>query len=104
MSNEQGFTSMFLEEGTMAPGSEVPLHTHPIEEGWVVLEGELDFRVGDEWHTAGAQHVVHIPAGERHAVRNAGAEVARILTAAPWPRNTFFQEATTYLEGTPRVD
>ena len=39
----------FVTENEMDHGSAIPLHTHPVEEGWVVLEGELQVQIGDEW-------------------------------------------------------
>ena len=88
----------------MAPGSSVPLHTHPVEEAWVVLEGELTFRLGDEVLTAAAESVVRVAPEVPHAVLNEGATTARALSAAPWDRAAFFRDATTYLEGQPRAD
>jgi len=102
--SNHGFTSMFISETEMAPNTGLPLHTHPVEEAWVVTEGSLVVRVGNETVAAGPGSVVRVPPGVPHAVRNEGPAVARALTAAPWERATFFSKATTYLEGLPRVD
>jgi quercetin dioxygenase-like cupin family protein len=98
--SEHGFDSMFVTENEMEHGSAIPLHTHPVEEAWVVTEGELLLTVGNETLRVGAGQVARVPPGVPHAVRNDGAK-ARALTAAPWERATFFSAATTYLEGTP---
>ncbi|HEY7268486.1 MAG TPA: cupin domain-containing protein, partial [Dehalococcoidia bacterium] len=97
MGSEHGFDSLFLTETVIAPGSAIPLHTHTVEEGWVVLEGRLAFRVGDESVTAGAGTVVRVAPGVPHAVVNSAGLSARALTAAPWPREGFYRDATTYL-------
>jgi quercetin dioxygenase-like cupin family protein len=102
IATEHGITSFFLSELRMEEGASVPLHTHPIEEAWVVTDGALTVRIGDETVVAQAESVVRIPPGVPHAVRNNGRAEARALAGAPWNRATFFTEATTYLEGTPR--
>ncbi len=102
IATEHGVTSFFVSELLMEEGASVPLHTHPIEEAWVVTEGALTVRMGDETLVIPAESVVRIPPGVPHAVRNAGPVQARALAAAPWNRATFFKEATTYLEGQPR--
>ena len=50
-----GVTSFFLVELRMEQGASVPLHTHPIEEAWVVTSGALTVRIGDETHEGPAQ-------------------------------------------------
>ena len=41
------------------PETNIPVHSHPYDEMWYVLEGEVEF--GDATYTAGS--VVYIPAG-----------------------------------------
>lgn len=104
MGSEQGFGSLFLTETVMQPGSSIPLHTHSVEEGWVVMAGELEFQVGNDSLAVRAMLSVHVPAGTPHAVVNKGTVAARALTAAPWDRATFYRDATNYLEGQSRTD
>jgi quercetin dioxygenase-like cupin family protein len=99
--SEHGFDSVFVAETEMDAGSSIPLHTHPIEEAWVVTEGELVVRLGDENVIVPSGSVVRVPPDVPHAVRNDGPSTARALTAAPWNRATFHTDATTYLEGVP---
>ena len=101
---EHGFDSVFVTENEMDHGSGIPRHTHPVEEAWVVMEGELVVEVGDEVIVAGPGSVVRVAPGVRHAVRNEGAAMVRAITAAPWDRATFFSHATTYLEGLPAYE
>jgi quercetin dioxygenase-like cupin family protein len=102
--SEHGFDSLFINDTEMDMGSTIPLHTHPIEEAWVVTEGELVVRVGEENVVVRSGCVLRVPPNVPHAVRNNGPAVARALTAAPWARATFYSDATTYLEGLPRTD
>ena len=44
----QGFTTLFVSEMLMQPGAAIPLHTHPVEEAFVVTEGSLSFVVSDQ--------------------------------------------------------
>jgi quercetin dioxygenase-like cupin family protein len=97
--SQHGFDSLFVAETEMDVGSTIPLHTHPIEEAWVVTDGELVVRLGDDSVVVPAGSVVRVPPGVPHAVRNDGTSVARALTAASWNRATFYSAATTYLEG-----
>jgi quercetin dioxygenase-like cupin family protein len=92
---------VFVAETEMDAGSSIPLHTHPIEEAWVVTEGELVVRLGDETVVAASGSVVRVAPDVPHAVRNDGPSTARALTAAPWSRASFHTDATTYLEGVP---
>jgi quercetin dioxygenase-like cupin family protein len=100
--SEHGVSSFYVAELLMEAGASNPLHTHPIEEAFVVAEGALVLRVADETVVAEAESTVRIPPNVPHAVRNAGPGPARALAAAAWNRATFFTEATTYLEGEPR--
>jgi quercetin dioxygenase-like cupin family protein len=102
--SEHGFDSLFITETEMDTGSSIPLHTHPIEEAWVVMEGELVVNVGDEIVVAASGSVVRVAPNVPHAVRNNGETTARALTAAPWDRASFYSKATTYIEGQPRAD
>jgi quercetin dioxygenase-like cupin family protein len=99
----QGFTTVFLSEMLMQPGAAIPLHTHPVEEAFVVTQGRLSFVLGDQTLAADAEQVVRIPPEVPHAVRNASDRPARAYAAAAWNRSTWFTQATTYLEGAPRA-
>lgn len=101
---EHGITSFFVDEFVMAQGASIPLHTHPVEEAVIVAGGALTIQVGDETVVAEADSVVRIPPETPHALRNRAPDSARVLAVAAWNRATFFQAATTYLEGEPRRD
>ena len=97
-----GVTELFINEVTFTEGAAIPLHHHTVMEAWVVLDGELTIRLGDETLTVAAGHTVIVPPGTPHGVLNGRAVVARALAAAPWDHATFFREATTFLEGLAR--
>jgi mannose-6-phosphate isomerase-like protein (cupin superfamily) len=61
------------------------LHVHhEDDEAWVVLEGTLGFRVGDEVVTAGPGTAVLVPKGTPHTYWNAGETEARyVLVMSP---------------------
>lgn len=101
---EHGITSFYVAEMTMEQGSFIPPHTHPVEEAFMVAEGALTITVGEQEVVAEAESVVSIPAGVPHAVRNDRAEPARALAGAAWNRETWFKQATSYLDGLPRLD
>jgi quercetin dioxygenase-like cupin family protein len=52
-----------------APGSIVPEHKHPHEQITLVLEGELEFTLGDETNTIKAGEGVTIPSNVPHSAR-----------------------------------
>jgi quercetin dioxygenase-like cupin family protein len=57
----------------LAPGVAFPKHSHPGEEIVYILEGSLEYEVGDEPPvTLEAGDVLFIPAGTIHSARNVG--------------------------------
>jgi quercetin dioxygenase-like cupin family protein len=65
----------------IAPGALAPAHTHPGEEVIYIIEGELEYRIGDKpWVKVKTGDVLFVPDGVVHAARNRssanGAELA----------------------------
>jgi quercetin dioxygenase-like cupin family protein len=58
---------LFLQRGP--EGSGPPPHSHPWDESFFVLSGEIDFGIGEETRTAVAGTLVHLPAGTPHWFR-----------------------------------
>lgn len=79
-------------ENVIAPGDGPPLHTHAAEdETWVVLEGTLRFRLGDEEAQAPPGSFVFVPRGTVHAFQNVSEAPARILVSfSPAGMERFF--------------
>jgi quercetin dioxygenase-like cupin family protein len=65
---------------TPAGSAAVPPHTHAsYEETFLIVEGEVEFTLGEEQITGRAGTWVRVPAGVRHTYRNTTAESARML-------------------------
>jgi len=82
------------------PGAGAPLHAHKdVDEIFIVLEGALDLRLGEEQVLVEANHTIAIPAGVPHAFVAVGPGPTRMFTFMP--RNRAIADATTYFEGVP---
>ena len=94
VTGEETGGAYFAMEALVPPGGGPPPHIHHREdETFYLLEGEVEFRVGDETITAGRGDFLNVPRGTVHAFRNAGTEVARIvLTFTPAGMERFFEE------------
>ncbi len=53
----------------LAPGAFVPPHSHPHEQAGIVLEGELEFTIGDETRIVKIGEIFIIPGGVEHSVK-----------------------------------
>jgi quercetin dioxygenase-like cupin family protein len=62
-----GGYEIFLQRGP--EGSGPPPHTHPWDESFFVVRGEIDFGIGAESKTALPGTLVHLPAGTVHWFR-----------------------------------
>ena len=62
--------SLILDESE--PGHGPRLHRHPYDETWVVIEGHLPFRAGDERLAAGPGDIVIVPPDTPHGFTNDG--------------------------------
>lgn len=83
----------------LEPGAGAPLHRHDeLDEVLIVVEGQLDLRIGDERHLVGADRTISIPAGVAHAFVAVGSKPARFFAFLP---KQGAQAVTTYLEGDP---
>lgn len=81
------------------PGAGAPLHFHEnVDEVLIVIDGALDFRLGDERRVVGPDSTIAIPAGVPHSFVAVGNKPARIYGFLP-QHGAF--AAATYLEGTP---
>jgi quercetin dioxygenase-like cupin family protein len=58
---------VFLQRG--AEGSGPPPHSHPWDESFFVVDGQIDFGIGGEATTASRGTLVHLPAGTVHWFR-----------------------------------
>jgi len=58
---------IFLQRG--AEGSGPPPHSHPWDESFFVVKGQVDFGIAAESKTASSGTLVHLPAGTAHWFR-----------------------------------
>jgi quercetin dioxygenase-like cupin family protein len=84
----------FAMEAFVPPGGGPPPHIHRNEdETFYIVEGEIEFLLGDEIVTGGVGDFVNVPRGVVHRFHNAGAAAARmILTFTPAGMERFFEE------------
>jgi quercetin dioxygenase-like cupin family protein len=94
VTGEETGGAYFAMEALVPPGGGPPPHIHTREdETFYVLEGEIEFLLGEELVTAGPGDFVNIPRGLVHRFLNAGTETARlILTFTPAGIEKFFEE------------
>ena len=85
-----GITQCSLAEEILPPGHAVTPHHHrEIEEIYYILEGRGVMTVGDEQQDVAAGDAVYVPRGQRHTLRNTGAEpIKLVLVCGP----AFFYE------------
>jgi quercetin dioxygenase-like cupin family protein len=77
--HETGGTLTVLET-VVTPGDGPPLHVHvKDDEAVYVLEGEIDFRVGDDIYDNRPGSFVFVPRGTPHTFQNVGSDDARML-------------------------
>lgn len=67
----------------IAPGDQIPLHVHTVEEVFFVDEGHLEVTLGEEQREISPGAVVFIPSGVAHGFRNTGEAIARIHAVFP---------------------
>jgi quercetin dioxygenase-like cupin family protein len=84
----------FAMEAFVPPGGGPPPHIHRYEdETFYIVEGRMDFLLGEETITGGAGDFVNVPRGTVHRFHNAGATATRmILTFTPAGIEHFFEE------------
>jgi len=67
-------------------------HTHEGPEGFYVLEGQIEFVVGDQSHMGGPGFWALVPSGVAHTFGNAGDMPARLLIIHAPAANAYFVE------------
>jgi len=80
---DRGSGSITLGELVMNPGSELPMHTHRIEEAILITKGIATAVLGDETCTLGPSDVILAPAGVKHMVANRSKEPMSFLFFYP---------------------
>jgi mannose-6-phosphate isomerase-like protein (cupin superfamily) len=88
-----------LTEWLAAPGFDTGLHVHQrLEETWYVLDGELEFRAGEETLRACAGTCVYVPPHVPHAFANrTDAPTKFLLITSPAAFERYFVELADIL-------
>lgn len=83
-----------LMERTLPPGGrKPPPHIHrSIEEAYYVLDGHVEFTVGERTHVGGPRSFVLVPRGVSHTFGNGGEIIARLLVLHAPPLDAYFEE------------
>ena len=80
-----------------------PLHRHPWDEGYYMIEGEIAFTVGDRQVVAKAGDFLFAPGGTPHAFHGASDHPARVLVLdVPAAAEDFFREVDREVKEFPR--
>ena len=70
----------FAFEANSAPGQHVPVHIHPTQDEFILVqEGVLDLKLDGEWTKAGPGDLVRMPKGVPHGYFNKSDEPVRAL-------------------------
>ena len=73
--------TLIVEE--IAPGDRIPLHTHPINELIVILEGSPEVTLDEDTREVDPGAVVFIPAGTPHGTHNSSTSPVRLHAMFP---------------------
>lgn len=95
-------TQLQVIRAEMAPGADFPLHRHHHEQIIVILEGALEFTVGDAQRVVRAGGVIRIPSNVLHGGRVHGETRAVTVEALHPPREDFGPSAHQMDLGNPR--
>lgn len=83
----------FAMEALVPPGGGPPPHIHRREdETFYLIDGRIEFLLGEDRITAGPGDFINVPRGTVHCFRNTGVETARmVLTFTPAGMEHFFE-------------
>ncbi|PNS08421.1 cupin domain-containing protein [Solilutibacter silvestris] len=91
LSGNPGADGLFTIRLKMPPGYRIPRHTHPTDEAVTVIQGHLDYSMGDaaSAHAGmlGANDFVNMPAGMQHAVSSKGGAIVQVQAMGPFQIN-----------------
>lgn len=94
VTGEDSGGAYFAMEALVPPGGGPPPHIHTREgETFYLLEGRVEFLLGEETIVAGPGDFVNVPRGTVHRFQNTGTEIARlVLTFTPAGIESWFEE------------
>jgi quercetin dioxygenase-like cupin family protein len=80
-------------EMTDTVGGSAPAHSHPWEETFYILEGELEVLIGNRYETISAGAVAHFPANAVHAFKIVSPVARVLIIVSPTIAEAFYREA-----------
>ncbi len=81
---DTGAAALTVNEVTIEPGGGIQLHIHPThEECFMVVEGTIEARLGDEVRSVPAGNTILAPAGVKHNLVNKSNRPAKVITIFP---------------------
>jgi len=90
-------------EVTLPQDAGPPPHTHEWDEAYFIIEGDVEFSVGDQRFTATAGDFVYTPGGVVHGFRGVSQRPARVLIFdAPAHAGSFFKRVDREVKDLPR--
>jgi quercetin dioxygenase-like cupin family protein len=94
VTGEETGGAYFAMEALVPPGGGPPPHVHSrADETFYLLEGQVEFILGEETVVAGPGDFVNVPRGTVHRFQNTGSATARIvLTFTPAGIERWFEE------------
>jgi len=78
-----GFDALSFIITQTQPGGGPGLHVHDVEEAHVLIEGTVQYRIGDTTFTVQAPYVAKVPAGVPHTFINAGSKMFNLIAVFP---------------------
>lgn len=92
-----------LMEALLPLGAGPPPHEHPWDEAYYIVEGEVDFTLGDSARRVQAGDFLYAPGGTVHAFKGASEHPARVLVFdAPAAAEGFFRDVHREVTQMPR--
>ena len=99
---EQTGKKWSLMEVSLPKAAGAPPHSHPWDEAYFVLAGEVRFLVDGTAHLLGAGDFLYAPANTVHAFEGHSEETARVIIFdAPAHAETFFREVDAGVKSMP---
>jgi mannose-6-phosphate isomerase-like protein (cupin superfamily) len=81
--DQYGFEALSFIISETHPGGGPGLHVHDVEEAHVLLEGTVQYRIGDKTFVVHGPYVAKVPAGVPHTFINAGSTPFNLIAVFP---------------------
>ena len=88
--------NMMLSYLEMDPGAEVPMHSHPHEQGGMLIQGTLELTIGDETRLCQPGSMFLIPSNVRHRAVAVGGKCVVLDVFSP-VREDYAALTNTYI-------